>query len=251
MTPVGPDVRPQRLHGVRSLPARAHRRAPRRSSAARYERAARRRRRRRHRPASPPRSRCADEAARGRVAAGADASSRRQPQLGGHVAVDVRGRLRDRGRAQRLPQPRAADAGPHRGAGTDVAADRGAVRRQASLHRARRRLRQVPDGPATLRHLAGAVVARQAAPARRAVRRRAAAPAKSRCTPSRRAGWGRKSPTCSSTPPSAASRRATAGGCRSRRSFPGWRRWSARTAASSERSSPSRPPARRPGPRSS
>ena len=135
--------------------------------------------------------------------------------------------------------------------GLTLAAGRGAIRGQAALHRARRRPAPGARRPGDAAHVAGAVVARQAAPARRAVRRRAAAPARSRCTPSRPAGWGAKSPTCSSTPPSAASPPATAGGCRSRRSFPGWWRWSARTAACSERCSPGSRPAPPPGRRSS
>ena len=61
----------------------------------------------------------------------------------------------------------------------------------------------MPDGPATLRHLAGAVVAGQAAPAGRAVRGGGRRPARNRCTPSRRAGSAAKPPTCSSTPRSA------------------------------------------------
>ena len=109
----------------------------------------------------------------------------------------------------------------------DVAAGRGAARGQATLHRARWPAAPGARRPGNAGDLAGAVVARQAAPARRAVRRAGRRPARNRSTTSRPAGSGRKSRTCSSTPPSAASRRATAGGCRSSAVSAGWWRWSA------------------------
>ena len=110
-------------------------------------------------------SRCATKRRRRGGAARSLTVLEAERHAGGHAQTVAAGRLPGRGRAQRLPEPRAGDAGADRGARPDARLVE--ARPEASRRFIVRdgRLCQVPDSPAALRHLAGAVVAGQAAAA--------------------------------------------------------------------------------------